>query len=76
MAAKAALVSTLEPPFDETALAQLGAAVVLFWKDLPGEMRDQLLEAAEMIAGIRSVRDVRNRLEALIARQTSRDLDR
>ena len=70
----AAVLSTLEPPFDETALAQLGAAVVLQWRDLPGQTRDQLLETAEAVAGLRSVRDVRDRLEGLIARHLRRAL--
>ena len=70
----AAALSTLDQPFDETALAQLGAAMVLLWKQMPGQMRADLLDAAEAVAGMRSVRDVRNRLDTLIQRQTSRAL--
>lgn len=68
------VANSLKPPFDETALAQLGAAVVLLWRDLPEEMREQLLDAAELVGRIRSVRDVRSRLDELIARQASQDL--
>ena len=69
-----AAVKSLKPPFDETALAQLGAAVVLLWKDLPEQTREHLLGAAEVVGGIRSVTDVRNRLEAVIARHTNMEL--
>jgi hypothetical protein len=57
---------------DETALAQLGAAAVLHWHEVPPRLRDKLLQAAELVAGVPSIQDARQRLNVLIEANATR----
>ena len=51
---------------DEVALAQLGAAVILLWHNVPKFMQADLLHVAETIGGVQTVPDARLRLQRLI----------
>jgi hypothetical protein len=51
---------------DEVALAQLGAAVILLWHNVPKVMQGDLLHVADTITGIQTVPDARLRLQRLI----------
>ena len=51
---------------DEVALAQLGAAVILLWHNVPKLMQSDLLYVAETIEGVPKVPDARLRLQRLI----------
>jgi hypothetical protein len=51
---------------DEVALAQLGAAVILLWHNVPKFMQADLLYVAETIGGVQTVPDARLRLQRLI----------
>jgi hypothetical protein len=51
---------------DEVALAQLGAAAILLWHNVPRGMQADLLHVAETIHGVSTVPDARLRLQRLV----------
>jgi hypothetical protein len=52
---------------DETALTQLGAAVILLWNEIGVSARAEMLRTAMTIAGIRRTHDAADRLRRLIS---------
>jgi hypothetical protein len=51
---------------DEIALAQLGGAAILLWRNVPKGIQADLLHVADTIGGIQTVADARLRLQRLI----------
>ena len=64
-----ALINTgFETKEDETALCQLGAAVVLAWGKLPPSLQEELLSLAERIAGVSTTPSAAVRIIGLVER--------
>jgi len=53
---------------DKSALAYLGAAVVLQWSNLPEDVRKSLLQQADSVGGLPIVADLHEQIQALIRR--------
>jgi hypothetical protein len=51
---------------DDVALAQLGAAAILLWHNVPTSMQADLLHVADTIHDVPTVPDARLRLQSLI----------
>jgi hypothetical protein len=51
---------------DDVALAQLGAAAILLWHNVPRGMQADRLHVAETIHGVPAIPDARLRLQRLI----------
>jgi hypothetical protein len=65
--------SVSERPSDEAIIRQLGAAVLLFWHDLPFVARGQILAQANDVIGIQPVSRVRDHIEKLLLRRAPRE---
>jgi hypothetical protein len=53
---------------DKTTLQYLGAAVVLQWSNIPGDVRKALLQQADSVGGLSLVPDLHEQIQALIVR--------
>jgi hypothetical protein len=51
---------------DETALARLGAAVILRWSQIPDAVSREIITLSFQVTGIRKVSDCEDRLARLI----------
>jgi len=60
-----------DDPADRAALARLGAAMVLLWNYLPGELQERIFHTMDRMSGGQKAEDAQDRIERMIENQAA-----